>query len=129
LVSEKVKTMNKVQLIGNLARDPEFRNLSDGKRVASLRLMTETRSKGKKYSEGHSLSVYNQGLVTLIEKYCGKGDKIYISGSLRNTKWEQNGQTRYGYEIAVGPNDELEFLGSPRRENEPEHDSDTDYDN
>lgn len=114
--------MNIVHLIGNLARDPEFRSLSEGKRVASLRLLTETKSKGKKYTEGHTISVYNQGLVKLIEQYCGKGDKIFISGEIRNKSWEQDGEKKYSYEIAVGPNDRLEFLGSPRRKEEPQPD-------
>ncbi|QYC12347.1 single-stranded DNA-binding protein [Brevundimonas nasdae] len=118
--------MNKVQLIGNLVKDPEFREMSNDKRVASIRLCTETRRKGKKYTEFHNISIYNQGLVGLIEKYSGKGDKIYIEGSLRNTSWEVDGQTRYGYEIAVGQNDQLEFLGSPRRQQEPDHDQNDD---
>ena len=118
--------MNIVHLIGNLARDPEFRNLSEGKRVASLRLLTETKSKGKKYTEGHTISVYNQGLVKLIEQYCGKGDKIFISGEIRNKSWEQDGEKKYSYEIAVGPNDRLEFLGSPRRKEEPQPDEGND---
>jgi len=118
--------MNIVTLIGNLARDPEFRDLSEGKRVASLRLLTETKSKGKKYTEGHTISVYNQGLVKLIEQYSGKGDKIAITGEIRNKSWEHNGETKYSYEIAVGPNDRLEFLGSARRREEPQSDQGND---
>lgn len=114
--------MNKVFLIGNLARDPEIRTTNQGKKIASLRLITSTKRGGKEYNEGHTISVYNVGLAGLIEKYSNKGDKIMISGSLRNTKWESNGETKYGYEIAVGPNDELEFLGSPRRSDQPSGD-------
>ena len=57
--------MNKVQLIGNLVKDPEFREMSNDKRVASIRLCTETRRKGKTYTEFHNISIYNQGLVSL----------------------------------------------------------------
>lgn len=111
--------MNKVILIGNLARDPEIRTTNQDKKIASLRLITSTKRGGREYSEGHTVSVYNVGLAGLLEKYSKKGDKIMITGQLRNTRWESNGETKYGYEVAVGPNDELEFLGSPRRSDEP----------
>lgn len=114
--------MNKVILIGNLARDPEIRTTNQGKKIASLRLITSTKRGGNEYSEGHTISVYNAGLAGLLEKYSKKGDKIMITGQLRNTKWESNGETKYGYEVAAGPNDELEFLGSPRRSQEPSTD-------
>lgn len=108
-------SFNQIVLVGRLAKDPEVRTLNDGKRVASIRLITEERRSGKKYTEGHSITAYNEGLVKLFEEYVSKGDMILVTAQLRNTKWtDRDGVQRYGYELAMSGNDQLKFLSSSR---------------
>jgi single-strand DNA-binding protein len=99
-------TMNKVILIGRLGRDPEIRTFQNGGRVANIRLATsetwKDRNTGERQerTEWHSVAVFNDGLVRIVEQYARKGDLISIEGKLVTRKWQdQSGQDRYSTEI------------------------------
>lgn len=111
-------SINKVTLIGNLARDPEFRTFNNGGKVAKLRLITNetwTDKNGERQerAEGHDVEIYNERLVEVAEKYLKKGDKIYIEGAMRTQKWQdQNGNDRYNTVVEVQRyRGELQMLG------------------
>ncbi|MFD3263177.1 single-stranded DNA-binding protein [Phenylobacterium ferrooxidans] len=111
-------SLNKVQLIGNVGADPEIKSLNSGDRVANLRIATseswKDKSTGEKRekTEWHSVVVFGDGLVKVIESYVTKGSKIYISGALQTRKWQdQSGADRYSTEIVLKPfNGELILL-------------------
>lgn len=111
-------SLNKVQLIGNVGADPEIKSLNSGDRVANLRIATseswKDKSSGEKKekTEWHSVVVFGDGLVKVIESYVTKGSKIYISGALQTRKWQdQSGADRYSTEIVLKPfNGELILL-------------------
>ncbi len=113
-----MSSLNKVQLIGNLGADPEIKSLNSGDRVANLRIATseswKDKSTGEKRekTEWHSVVVFGDGLVKVIENYVTKGSKIYISGALQTRKWQdQSGADRYSTEIVLKPfNGELILL-------------------
>lgn len=103
-------SLNKVQLIGNLGRDPEIRSFSNGGKVANLRIATSETWKDKatgerkERTEWHSVSVTGDGLVGVIERYVKKGSKIYVEGQLETRKWQdQSGQDRYSTEVVLRP--------------------------
>jgi single-strand DNA-binding protein len=112
-------SLNKVALIGYLGAKPEIRTLPSEDRVASFSLATseswkdqETGEK-KEVTQWHRISVFNEGLVGVIEKYLDKGSRIYLEGSLENRSWDDNGTTRYATEIVLRPyNGELKMLDS-----------------
>ncbi len=104
------RSLNKVILIGNLGADPEVRSTSNGSRVATLSLATSRQWKnqsGEKQekTEWHRVILWNNKgstLADLAEKYCKKGDKIYIEGSIEYRSWQdREGQTRYTTEITA----------------------------
>ena len=104
------RSLNKVILIGNLGADPEVRSTSNGSRVATLSLATSRQWKnqsGEKQekTEWHRVILWNNkgsSLADLAEKYCKKGDKIYIEGSIEYRSWQdREGQTRYTTEITA----------------------------
>ena len=101
-------SVNKVILIGNLGRDPEIRSTQDGTRLASLSLATSENWRDKnsgerrERTEWHRVVVFNDHLVTVIEKYLRKGSKIYVEGQLQTRKWTDNqGQERYSTEVVL----------------------------
>ena len=96
-----MSSLNKVMLIGNLGRDPEIRSFSNGSKVANLRIATSEKWKDKntgekkEKTEWHTVSVFNDGLVGVIERYLKKGSKVYIEGQLETRKWQdQSGADR-----------------------------------
>ncbi|PHP28699.1 single-stranded DNA-binding protein [Limimaricola cinnabarinus] len=112
-------SINKVILIGNLGRDPEVREFSNGGKVVNLRLATseswKDKSSGerKERTEWHSVAIYNEGIGRIAEQYLKKGSTVYIEGQLETRKWQdQNGNDRYSTEVVVRPfNGELTLLG------------------
>lgn len=115
-------SLNKVQLIGALGADPEVRSFQNGGKVCNLRLATseswKDKSTGerKEKTEWHSVAIFNDGLVTVAEKYLRKGSKVYVEGQLQTRKWQdQSGNDRYSTEIVLqGYACALIMLGDPK---------------
>ena len=102
------RSLNRAQLIGNLGADPEVRSTSNGGRVANLSLATSRQWKGasgdkQEKTEWHKIVLWNNkgaNLADIAERYCKKGDKIYVEGSIEYRSWQdKDGQTRYTTEI------------------------------
>jgi len=102
------RSLNKVQLIGNLGADPEVRSTNNGSRVATLSVATSRQWTGKsgdkqEKTEWHRVVLWNTNyskLADIAEKYCKKGDKVYVEGAVEYRTWQdREGQTRYTTEI------------------------------
>jgi len=101
-------SLNRVQLIGHLGADPEVRSFQGGGKVAQLRLATseswtdKQSGERKSKTEWHTVQIFNEGLIGVIEKYTRKGSKIFVEGQLRTRKWQdQSGNDRYSTEICI----------------------------
>lgn len=112
-------SVNKVIILGNLGADPEIRSFQNGGKVANLRIATSQTWKDKQSgekrekTEWHTVAVFAEGLVGIVEKYLTKGSKVYIEGALETRKWQdQSGNDRYSTEIVLRPYaGELVLLG------------------
>ncbi len=101
-------SLNKVMLIGNLGADPEIRTFNNGGKVANLRIATSEQWKDrqtgerKEKTEWHTVAIFSEGLVSVVERYLKKGSKVFVEGKLQTRKWQdQNGQDRYSTEIVI----------------------------
>jgi len=109
------KGINKVILVGNLGNDPEVKYMPSGGAVTNFSLATADSWKDKtsgervERTEWHRVVFFNR-LAEIAGEYLKKGSQVYIEGSLRTRKWQdQGGQDRYTTEI-VGS--EMQMLGS-----------------
>lgn len=100
--------VNKVILVGNLGQDPQSKSFQNGGKVVNLRIATsetwKDRNTGerKERTEWHSVSIQNEGLCGVAERYLHKGSKVYIEGKLSTRKWQaSDGSDRYTTEIVV----------------------------
>ena len=106
---------NKVQLIGNLGKDPEIINLDSGKKLAKFSLATNEYYKdadGQKQTktDWHNLVAWNK-TAEIIENYVTKGKEIAIEGKLTSRSYEtKEGEKRYITEVVVS---EVLMLGTP----------------
>lgn len=107
--------INKVTLIGNLGKDPETRYMPSGGAVTNITVATSETWKDKQTgqpqerTEWHRVVFFNR-LAEIAGEYLRKGSKVYIEGSLRTRKWqEQSGQDRETTEIVAG---EMQMLDS-----------------
>jgi single-strand DNA-binding protein len=105
-------------LIGNLGADPEIRSFQNGGKVANLRIATSETWKDKntgerqERTEWHSVAIFSEGLVGVVERFLRKGSKVYIEGQLQTRKWQdQQGNDRYSTEVVIrGLNGTLTML-------------------
>ncbi|MBS4095966.1 MAG: single-stranded DNA-binding protein [Sulfuricella sp.] len=107
-------SVNKVILIGNLGKDPETRYMPNGDAVTNITLATteswKDKSSGEKReaTEWHRV-VFFRRLAEIASQYLKKGSSVYVEGSLKTRKWQdQAGQDRYTTEIVA---DEMKMLG------------------
>jgi single-strand DNA-binding protein len=103
-------SLNKATLIGHLGKDPEIRSFQNGGRVATLSIATseswkdKTSGERKERTEWHRVSILNDGLVGVVEKYLTKGAKVYIEGAIETRKWtDKAGQENTQPRLCCGP--------------------------
>lgn len=85
------RSLNKVQLIGNLTRDPELKYTPSGTAVCTFGLatnrqwQTETGEK-KEDVEFHKIVAWSK-LAELCGQLLAKGRKVFVEGRLQTRKW------------------------------------------
>ncbi len=101
------KSLNKVQLIGNLGKDPEVKYTPQGTPVAKIALATNERFKDKDgqwqdRTEWHNVVLW-QRLAEIAGEYLKKGGKVYIEGRLQTHSWDDKttGQKKYMTEVVA----------------------------
>ena len=110
---------NKVQLIGNLGKDPEIKNLTSGKMKASFSLATSEsykNSQGEKITDTQWHNVIAWGKkAEIVEQYLTKGKEVAVEGRLVHRVYDdKNGEKKYITEVVL---DELVLLGGKPKEN------------
>ena len=99
------RSWNRVELIGNLTRDPELRYTPSGAAVCTFGLATNrtfvTEGEKREEVDFHRLVSWNK-LAELCNQLLRKGMKVFISGRLQTRNWEgQDGQQRQTTEIVI----------------------------
>lgn len=100
------KSLNRVQLIGNLTRDPELRYTPTGTAVCSFGLATNrswTTDAGERKDEAdfHRIVAWNK-LAELCSQFLTKGKKVYLEGRLSTRNWtDQSGAQKSTTEIII----------------------------
>lgn len=113
-------SLNIVQLIGNLGRDPEVRKTQDGSTIVTLNVACseswKTKSGEKKEkTEWVRCVIFNENIGSVAERYLKKGSKVYLQGSMSTRKWtDKDNIERYTTEVVLGAfNSKLVLLGDP----------------
>ncbi len=103
-------SINKVILVGNIGQEPQTRTMGSGQKVVSFSLATSDRwrdrSSGeqKEQTEWHRVVIFNPNLVEVAERMLQKGTKLYLEGSLRTRKWQnQSGADVFTTEVVLNP--------------------------
>lgn len=110
--------VNKVILIGHIGADPDLRYMPSGNAATTLSVATNESWKDKQTgerqerTEWHRVVCFNR-LGEIAGEYVKKGSKIYIEGSLRTRKWQdQQGTDRYTTEIVASDIQMLDAKGT-----------------
>jgi single-strand DNA-binding protein len=100
------RSLNRVQLIGNLTRDPELRYTPNGNAVVTFSIATNrgwTTDSGEKREEVdfHRVVAWNK-LAELCSQFLTKGRKVYVEGRLSTRSWTgQDGAQKSTTEVVI----------------------------
>ncbi|PKQ38235.1 MAG: single-stranded DNA-binding protein [Actinobacteria bacterium HGW-Actinobacteria-1] len=107
--------INRVNITGNLTRDPELRSTSSGMNVLKMGVAVNDRRKNPTSGEWEDVPNFVDVTVfgaraEALSRFLSKGSKVAIEGKLRWSQWENpQGEKRSKLEVVA---DEIEFLSS-----------------
>lgn len=107
-------SINRVNISGNLTRDPELRATAGGTQVLSFGVAVNDRRRNPQTGEWEDYPNFIDCTMfgtraEAVSRYLAKGNKVAIEGKLRYSSWERDGQKRSKLEVIV---DEIEFMTS-----------------
>ena len=106
-------SINRVNISGNLTRDPELRSTAGGTQILSFGVAVNDRRRNQQTGEWEDVPNFVDCVVfgqraEALSRFLSKGSKVAIEGKLRFSSWEtKEGQKRSKLEVVV---DEIEFL-------------------
>lgn len=112
-----MKSLNKVQLIGNLGKDPELKYTSSGVAVCSFSMATaeswkDAEGNQQEKTEWHNIVAWRK-LAEICGEWLKKGRRVYLEGRLQTRSWEKDGTKHYMTEIVA---DQMIILdGAPKQ--------------
>ena len=116
-----MRGVNRTITLGTLGADPEVKQFANGGSVTTISVATSEQwidkqtGEKREQTEWHRISLYNK-LAEIAAHYLRKGSQVYIEGSLRTRKYQdQNGQDRYVTEIRA---DQMQMLGGNQQSNQ-----------
>ena len=106
-------SLNRIQLIGRVGRDPETRYTSTQTAVTSFSLATSERVKDEERTEWHQVSVFGK-TAELVDRYVKEGALVYLEGRLQSREYQDKaGQTKKVWEVIA---DKVTFLDTRKAE-------------
>ena len=112
--------LNQVVLVGRLTKDPEVRELEDGKKVSSITLAVQRTYKNEEgvyEADFINIDLWN-GIAQNTSEYCKKGDIIGVKGSIKTNSYEDKETEENKFRMSIQA-DKVTFLSSKAKE-EPE---------
>ena len=116
-------SINRVEISGNLTRDPELRSTASGTAVLGFGVAVNDRRKNQQTGEWEDYPNFVDctmfgARAESLSRYLAKGNKVAIAGRLHWSQWERDGQKRSKLEVIV---DEIELMAG-KREGQPDDD-------
>lgn len=105
-------SINRVNITGNLTRDPELRATAGGTQVLSFGVAVNDRRRNAQTGEWEDYPNFVDCTMfgtraEAVSRFLAKGNKVAIEGKLRYSSWERDGQKRSKLEVVV---DEIELM-------------------
>lgn len=110
-------SINRVNITGNLTRDPELRATAGGTQMLAFGVAVNDRRRNQQTGEWEDFPNFVDCIVfgsraEAVSRFITKGSKVAIEGKLRYSAWEtKEGQRRSKLEVIV---DEIDFMSRPQ---------------
>ena len=124
-------SINRVNISGNLTRDPQMRATQSGTQILSFGVAVNDRRRNPQSGEWEDVPNFIDCVVfgnraDALQRFLTKGMKVAIEGKLRWSQWEKDGQNRSKIEVIV---DEVEFMSGSKAQNQPQQQQTNNYTN
>ena len=124
-------SINRVNISGNLTRDPQMRATQSGTQILSFGVAVNDRRRNPQSGEWEDVPNFIDCVVfgnraDALQRLLTKGMKVAIEGKLRWSQWEKDGQNRSKIEVIV---DEVEFMSGSKAQNQPQSQQPNNYTN
>ena len=98
-------SVNKVTLLGNLGKDPEYRVIPNGTPVCKFSIATaepfkNSNDQWEERTEWHNVECW-RSIADVANRFLKKGSKVYIEGKLKTETYEKDGITRYNTKVVA----------------------------
>jgi single-strand DNA-binding protein len=118
--------LNRVQLIGNLGKDPEVRTTPNGNKVCTFSVAVGRRWKTgegetKEATDWFNVEAWGR-LGEICEQYLSKGRLVFIEGRLQTDRYEQDDEVRYFTKVIAS---QMQMLDRRPEEAEPAMEGET----
>lgn len=115
--------MNRVEITGNLTRDPELKLTTKGNTILSFSVAVNERQRNAS-GEWEDYPNYVDCVMfgnraDVVSRFLAKGSKVVVEGRLHQSRWEKDGQRRSKLEVYV---DNVEWM-SPKKQAEIVYDN------
>lgn len=107
--------VNKIIILGNLGKDPEFKDVGGGIcnfSVATKDVWTDKAGAKQEKAQWHNVVVFGNQAVN-CKKYLAKGSKVYVEGRLDYRSYEKDGVKKYVTDIKAL---NVQFLSEKKQE-------------
>lgn len=105
-------SFNKITMVGNVGRDPEFRRLNDGVTVCNFNVAVNETSRSSQASSPtwFRVTVWGKQAIVCAESL-KKGSAVYVAGRLKPRQWEDRaGERHVSLEVKAS---DVRFFGLP----------------
>ena len=124
-------SINRVNISGNLTRDPQMRATQSGTQILSFGVAVNDRRRNPQSGEWEDVPNFIDCVVfgnraNALQRFLTKGMKVAIEGKLRWSQWEKDGQKRSKIEVIV---DEVECPSGSKAQNQPQSQQPNNYTN
>jgi single-strand DNA-binding protein len=121
--------LNRVEIIGNLGKDPEMRYTANGTAMTRFSVAVgrsfQVDGERREETEWFNVVAWNK-LAELVQAHLTKGRKVYVEGRQSTRSWDgQDGQKRYMTELVAN---QVIFLDRPQGAGMPDMGGDMDPD-
>lgn len=115
--------MNRVEITGNLTRDPELKLTTKGNTILSFSVAVNERQRNasgewEDYPNYVDCVMFGNRAET-VSRFLAKGSKVVVEGRLHQSRWDKDGQRRSKLEVYV---DNVEWM-SPKKQAEVVYDN------
>ena len=117
--------VNKQILMGNLGKNPEFKETKNGTKFCTFSLATSESWKNKETGERESETEWHNVIawsgLTSMCKHFKKGDTMYLEGKTKTISWDSEGETKYMKQVVA---EKISFTGNKKNNNQTDQNND-----